>query len=77
MNNTMHPLGTQVFIDNLKIERSIKREGRIVGVTILYDSILMPRPVYMVELIEGFYSPQEDMFVSVIMCDPSTVFPST
>jgi hypothetical protein len=66
-------IGTRV---KLRKDKGILRTGKIIGHSFVSNSstsLYNTRIVFLVQLDEGFYSPDQDTFVSVLVCAPDTV----
>lgn len=66
---------SRVQIFNSYADKNLYRLGRVVGHGIIMNNTPQARSVYLVELDEGFYSPEQDLFIKTISCDPHVVSP--
>jgi hypothetical protein len=64
-------LGTKVRLTNKYVREEVKhlrRQGEVIGYSLIKNQM-----VFLVRLDKGFYSPEQDTFVSVIVCDESSL----
>ena len=66
--DTLLKLGTKVAVESNAEGVRNQRLGKIEGYSIIQD-----RVVYLVKLREGFYTPQRDFYISIMVCDPVLV----
>ncbi len=67
---TLLKVGTKVAVQSNAEGVCNHRTGTIESYSIMQD-----RVVYLVKLREGFYTPQRDFYISVMVCDPVLVSP--
>lgn len=65
-------IGTQVVLHNEYAQYHLRRYGKVIGHAVLTHG-KEPQTVYLVELDKGFYSPEQDVYISVVVCDPHVV----
>lgn len=77
MSNEMFAVGTRVVLSNeyaAEDKKHIQRTGSVVAHSIMlaHDEKLV-RSVYLIELDNGFYAPEGDIYIKTIPVDPSSV----
>lgn len=64
-------LGTRVFLTNKYVREEVKhiqRCGEVIGYSLIENQL-----IFLVRLDRGFYSPEQDTFVSVLACDEGSL----
>lgn len=70
----LYDIGTKVKINNPHTSVEYERTGMVCGHTQLYAApTLASSPVYLIRLDKGFYSPEQDMYCSVLVVQPDCV----